>query len=254
MAPLAHLSREERTGLVVAAAAHVALLAALVWQVRGEPTALPIPERMDVSLASEVALTSTAPNPSTEPAAALAPELAPEPEPAPLAQPEPRPAPSRAAQPTPAPTPAARQTPAPTPAASPTRATGSRLNERFLEGVSDAQGSQGQAATSIGPAVQASIGQAIIRQLRPHWNPPSGVDVDQLVTVLRFRLNRDGTLAGAPEVVRQTGVNDNNRAQVARHQEQAIRAVRLAAPFNLPEEYYAGWRVITSNFDNRLAQ
>ena len=84
--------------------------------------------------------------------------------------------------------------------------------------------------------------------------PPSGVEVDQLVTVVRFRLNTDGTLDGTPEVLRTNGVTNANRAQVNRHQEQAIRAVRLAAPFNLPEEYYSGWRVITSNFDNRLAQ
>jgi hypothetical protein len=32
--------------------------------------------------------------------------------------------------------------------------------------------------------------------------------------------------------------------------------VRLAAAqgFNLPERFYSGWSVVTSNFDNRLAQ
>jgi hypothetical protein len=90
--------------------------------------------------------------------------------------------------------------------------------------------------------------------LKPHWSPPSGVDVDRLVTVVRFRLNRDGSLDGTPEIVRQTGITDANRLQAPRHQEQAIRAVRLAAPFDLPEQLYSGWRVITSNFDNRLAQ
>ena len=66
MASFAHLSREERIGLGIAAAAHVALVAALVLQVRDEPTALPIPERMSVSLADEVSLQSTAPDPSAE--------------------------------------------------------------------------------------------------------------------------------------------------------------------------------------------
>jgi hypothetical protein len=36
MASLANLSREERIGLIIAALAHVALVAALVWQVRDE--------------------------------------------------------------------------------------------------------------------------------------------------------------------------------------------------------------------------
>src|SRR6187399_127922 len=116
MASFANLSREERFGLGIAAVAHVALVAALVWQVRDDPTALPIPERMDVSLADEVALTSTAPNPS-EASAAVAPVLAPEPAPAPEpmptvavreeVRPVPRPTRASVARPTPRPTPAA---------------------------------------------------------------------------------------------------------------------------------------------------
>ena len=51
-----------------------------------------------------------------------------------------------------------------------------------------------------------------------------------------------------------TGQNDSNRTQVSRHQEQAIRAVRTAAPFNLPEQYYSVWQDLEWNFDNRLAQ
>src|SRR6478752_106566 len=90
MASFASLSREERLGLVIAAVAHVALVGALVWQVRNTPTPLPIPERMTVSLADEVSLTSTAPNPS-EASAAVAPELAPVPVPPPAPAPEPIP-------------------------------------------------------------------------------------------------------------------------------------------------------------------
>ena len=81
MVSFAHLSREERIGLGIAAAAHVALVAALVFQVRDDPTGLPIPERMTVSLADEVSLTSTAPDPSAEPQASIAPILSSEPEP-----------------------------------------------------------------------------------------------------------------------------------------------------------------------------
>src|SRR3989337_1037441 len=81
MASLAHLSREERIGLGIAAVAHVALVGALVWQVRDDPTALPIPERMSVSLADEVSLESTAPDPSAEPQASITPVLSPDPEP-----------------------------------------------------------------------------------------------------------------------------------------------------------------------------
>ena len=37
--------------------------------------------------------------------------------------------------------------------------------------------------------------------------------------------------------------------------EQAIRAVRLATPFNLPPQYYDAWkRVAAFRFDKRLSQ
>lgn len=271
MAMLADLSREERVGLGAAVVAHLALAAGLAFHATREPPPYTPTERIDVNLASEVSLESTAPDPSAEPAAATAPELADTPQApeemveAPPEEPVERPVtapPRRTSEPrTPAPTPSpqptrrAEQTPAPRPTATATqRAQGSRLSEDFLQGSSDASGDSGSPAQTVGPAQQASIAQAIIRQLRPHWQPPSGVDVDKLVTVVRFRLNRDGSLASAPEVLRTTGDNESNRTQVRRHQEQAVRAVRLAAPFDLPEQYYSGWRVITSNFDNRLAQ
>ena len=258
MASLAHFSREERLGLGIAAAAHVALVAALVWQVRDDPTPLPIPERMTVSLADEVSLESTAPNPSAEPAAAAAPVLAPEPEP----QPEPvreqvRPTPRETVAPRPNPQPSRRATPTPTPTPtpSPTRtrqAGGTRLSDDFLEGVGTNRRGGAPAAT-FGPAEQASLAQAINRQLKPHWSAPSGVDAEKLVTVLRWELNPDGSLKGRPEVVSQSGITDSNRPQAALHAERAIRAVQLAAPFDLPEEFYDKWKRIREwRFDRRL--
>ena len=94
--------------------------------------------------------------------------------------------------------------------------------------------------------------QAIARQLKPHWSAPEGVDAEELVTIVRFRLNPDGSLNGDPVVVSQSGVTPSNAAQKSRHAEQAIRAVRLAAPFNLPAEFYDHWKVVNSRFDKRL--
>lgn len=273
MASFASLSREERLGLGVAAVAHVALVAALVWQVRDDPTPLPIPERMDVSLASEVSLESTAPNPGEAPAA-VAPEIAPEPVPAPPPEPVPtvapreevRPVPreTRApvARPTPRPTPAATQRPvtrpttSPTPRPSQSRApAGSRLGSDFLEGAgaSERTESRGTPAASFGAAEAASLIQSISREIKPHWNAPQGVDAELLVTVLSFELNPDGTLKGRPQVVSQAGINDSNRPQAQLHAERAIRAVQLAAPFDLPDEFYDKWkRVSQLRFDRRL--
>jgi hypothetical protein len=83
---------------------------------------------------------------------------------------------------------------------------------------------------------------------------PQGADAEQLVTLVRVRLARDGSLVGDPQVVSQSGETPANAAQKARHAEQAIRAVRLAAPFDLPEEYYSAWQTVTSRFDRRLSQ
>lgn len=271
MASLIHLSREERIGLLVAGTAHVALVAGLLLH-RPAPTPYVPPERITVSLATDVALDSAAPDPSDNPAASIAPEVAAVPEeaaptealpiPQPTATRRPTPTPTATRRPSPTPTatrrpspaPSATRRPTPAPSATATRSTGSRIGSDFLEGMSDADGDRGQAGDRPSAQQQASIGAAIIRQLKPHWNPPSGVEVDRLVTVVRFRLNRDGTLNGAPEVLRQTGLTEANRPQAARHAEQAIRAVRLAAPFELPERFYSGWSVVTSTFDNRLAQ
>ncbi len=274
-----NLRSEERIGLIIALAAHVALVAVLVLR-PPSPAPFPVPERMTVTLSEDVALTSTSPQPAAQPVPDEAPVLgeAPPP-PAPVVQPQPAPS----AAPPPLPKPVARVTPrVPTPVV-PARATskqaakpaaqpsapatpprrplaaagGSRIGNDFLKGVSGAR-SNGTAATppaaAIGPQVRSAISQAIARQLKPHWKIPQGPDVEQLVTVVRFRLNRDGTLAGTPEIVRQMGDTPANQAQKGRHAEQAIRAVRLAAPFNLPEELYSGWQVVTSNFDRRLSQ
>jgi hypothetical protein len=66
-------------------------------------------------------------------------------------------------------------------------------------------------------------------------------------------MNADGSLAGRPKVVRQSGINDANRAQAGIHAERAIRAVQLAAPFKLPPEFYDKWKYIRDwRFDRRL--
>lgn len=97
--------------------------------------------------------------------------------------------------------------------------------------------------------------QAIAREIKPHWQPPSGPGVEDIITVLQFRLNEDGSLAGRPRMVSQRGVTDINRAQASRHAEQAIRAVQLAAPFDLPPEYYNAWKNVSAfSFDWKLSQ
>ena len=137
-------------------------------------------------------------------------------------------------------------------------AGGSRSGQDFLKGVTSAD-STGKAAATAPAAItgpqRAALGAAILRQLKPHWTAPQGADAEQLVTVLEFYLNPDGTLAGEPRVVSQSGIDDSNRPQAARHAEQAKRAVHLAAPFQLPPELYTAWKHITNaKFNRNLSQ
>ncbi|MXO74702.1 energy transducer TonB [Altererythrobacter aerius] len=280
----ANLRREERFGLGIALALHGALAVALLVQ-PSKRSVIPPTQTMTVNLSTDVGLEATAPDPVLESSAAIAPTLAPEPappqesqpvsepvvqprpeppRPVATAAPQPRPVPRATAQPRPraaataAPKPRASAAPAPRPRATsaPRPAGGNRIGSDFLAGAGESTTTRETRvpASQIGASAKASLFQAIARELRPRWQPPSGPEVEDLVTKLRFRLNPDGSLAGRPEIVRQTGITDVNRPQAGRHGEQAIRAVQLAAPFDLPEEYYEAWKVVTVDFDWKLSQ
>lgn len=300
------LRREEAAGLVLALAAHAALVTWLALKPPA-PAPLPIPERMTVTISDEVALQSTSPRPAAEAAPAVAPVLAPDPVPDPAPEPrveprpapppvaraEPKPLPPKALPPKPLPPkplppkpvpvakpvspakpgPAAKPQPvltksAPSPArpaparpVAPARSGGGamRFGDAFKDGVPGGANPSRQdpvpPAQTIGPAVRSALSGAIARQLKPKWVAPQGAEADQLVTVLSWDLNPDGTLAGPPRLVSQSGKTDANRPQAERHVEQAMRAVRLAAPFDLPSELYPAWkRVKEFRFDRKLSQ
>jgi outer membrane biosynthesis protein TonB len=267
------LRGEEKAGLIVAVAAHAALIAWLMLSPPA-PRPMPLPERMTVTIADEVAETSTSPEPQAAAAPAIAPVLADQPAPAPVPSPAVQPAPQPApvpppkALPQPAPRvqpqlPAKAQPPAqaqPKPApARPAAGGGSRLGNDFLKGIAGGTTpgakSPAPAAEALGPQVRAALSGAITRQLKPKWVAPQGADADQLITVLAWDMNPDGTLASSPRVVSQSGITEANRAQAQRHAEQAIRAVRLAAPFELPADLYPAWRHVTAfRFDRKLSQ
>ncbi len=153
--------------------------------------------------------------------------------------------------------PSARSAPAAKPSTPVARSGASRLDDAFTAGIgSSATSTETRApAATFGAREQAALSSAINRQLKPHWRgkAPSGLDAERLVTVLAWDMNADGSLKGTPRVVTQSGITDANRAQADRHAEVAIAAVKLAAPFNLPPEFYDKWkRVRDWRFDRRL--
>lgn len=292
------LRNDEKIGLGAALVLHVALVGVLATQtMRSEVDVFP--ERITVSLATDVGMQSAAPEPVAESRASTAPTLSPDPAPAPDVQPAPAPAPvpptppqQRAPAPRPQPTTAPRPVPRPTTAAparqqpqpsrtpsrtpaarpsaasSPSRQTaptparqtapksggGSRIGDDFLEGRgSSATATETRApASTVGASEIASLRSAVGRQVKIKWQGrvPQGPDAELLVTRVRFRLNPDGTLAGEPELVgATTGVTDLNRAQVARHREEAVRAIKLVGRFTVPFPVPSGQNTFTLVFD-----
>lgn len=217
------------------------------------------------------------PMPASQPVPPKPQPAPPKPTPRPVARPQatqPRPVPPKpVAKPQPTPARPVTAKPATKPAAakpatkpadtSPRRrpdapSGASRVGSDFLKGIPSAS-TPGTAKTppaaTIGPEVKASLASAISRQIKPRWAAPQGVDTDKLVTILAWELNDDGSLAGRPRVVSQQGITPANEAQAKRHAEQAIRAVQLASPFDLPDMYYSGWkRIAAFRFDRKLSQ
>lgn len=286
------MERTEKIGLGIATAAHVLLFGVLSTGFLSTPNPLKLNSPpIDVSLVDEIDLKSTAPKVSFDPPPpSQAPEKGPtdegraEPAPAPEPTPVVAPAPPKPAPPKPkAASPAAKPKPTPrTPAAAkPTpskekpkatpakpaakagkgkseRPKGSLLGPDFLKGIqSDAPAktkSNSTPAAAIGPAQKAALDAEIRRQIKPYWKAPTGADAEQLRTFVIVNLNKDGSIAGAPEVDQTTGETASNRSQVQLHQEQAVKAIRLAAPFKLPPDLYDSWRSLRISFDKRLSQ
>lgn len=260
---------EEIIGFGVALFLHLALLGVLL--LKPEPIVVEPIQTVTVSLAEDVGLEATAPEIITESRMAMSPTLSDMPAPPmnqpPMDQPQIAPDPMRTASPansvTPrsssaTPKPRDRTTrnvapkpkpdtssrrrpdkPASQPASQPKQGGSSRrFDEAFAGSGSSTTSSETRApAATLGAREIASLDSAIGRQVKVKWQGrvPQGPDAEKLVTRVRFRLKPDGSLAGEPVVVGKTsGVTDLNRNQVGRHQEEAVRAVKLAARFDVP--------------------
>lgn len=210
-----------------------------------------------------------APAPDEAQPEAPAPEPEPAPAPAPVPKAVPKPAPKRPAPETkkaaPKATPKREAAPkTPTRTAEKSKAAGesgakarprsSRLGDDFLKGVVGNE-SKGKAQTpraqAVSGAAVASLGQAIIRQVQPCANriASPGPGSNQIITTVRMRMQRNGSLAGRPEIVKQSGLDDDNRRYSQRVGELARAAMIQCAPYELPDELYeGGWEDITINY------
>jgi outer membrane biosynthesis protein TonB len=274
----------EPAGLAVAIALHAALGGVLAWQM-ADPPEIPVikpPKGMVVSLATDVSLESTSPNPVAVARASRAPVRGdPVPDPAPEVESKPeveprrvtevprqterketRPAPRSPVKPKSAPKKATPKTPTKTQQRSsarsdesktPKKGGGSEFDKEFGFGAgtnsnSNNTGSPGQ---NLGPSELAALDSAVGRLVRGKWQGrvPQGPDAEKLVTRVTFSLNPNGTLKGEPRVLGTVGITDLNRNQVGRHQEEAIRAIKLVGRFQLPFDVPTNHPGFTLKFD-----
>ena len=256
------MEKAEKIGLGIAAAGHVALFGVLSLSILSSTNDAFRNKPIEVMIADEVGLESAAPNPSmVTPATSVAPELG-VPEESSFVEQEPLPEPPQAeARPKPAvkPAPVSREprrrpdkptstTAKAKPQSKPaTKPRGSRLGDDFLKGVTDASSvsrNQNITAEKASPAAVASLERELYRLVKQKWRPPTGADAELLRTKVTTRLDSNGQIIGAPTAT-TTGITPSNRSQVEIHQERAIAAVRLAAPFTtFPEKFYDEWKVI----------
>jgi outer membrane biosynthesis protein TonB len=217
------------------------------------------------------------PEPAPKPAPAKA-KPAPAPKPVPKAQPKPKPTAAAAAEKTPdraAPSKKASASAAKpktpetgskgsgaTKDAKADRPRGGRLGSDFLKGLT-AESSKTRdsdappSAAKIDGKALASIVQAIARQIQPcaDRQVDPGPGANEIVTTLNLKLNRDGTLAATPSMLRQSGVTDENQRYARRVVDLGIAAFKGCSPLKLPAEYYAtangGWSNINYNWKLR---
>ncbi|SNS60877.1 Cell division and transport-associated protein TolA [Sphingomonas laterariae] len=264
------IDRAEKAGFGIALTGHAALFALLSLGLVSTAKLPPlVNEPMDVILTDEVGLRSAFPTPSVEaPAPSEAPELGVPEEPAP-AEPEPVPAPEPAAKPKASdvpqvPKPADKPKPAEKPQPTPKKEeqdmgdrrrpdrdakgkaekpAGSRLGANFLNGIGDdPKGTAKTPRAAVSGAAMQGLAAALARQFKPCYELGSlqGTSAMSIVTVLRLRYKADGSVAVAPEVVEQTGINDGNRSYARQMSDVARRAVLRCTPVKLPANLYEG--------------
>ena len=280
------MDRAEQAGLGVAVVGHAALFAALSFGLLSAPELPKLDSQpVEVTLATEVDLQSASPTPAPPAAAPTQSEPAPiEPAPAPIIasppppplieKPQPKPEPAPKPKPKAEAKPKAEPKPVKVAKVDPDARRRPGLSNSIVSGLSDTPSQAkparpsrvappsaapaepaGVSAAAMTGAQKASLNSLIYTQIKPHWRPPSGADAELLITRLSVRLNKDGSLASDPEVITQDGINDSNRAQAKLHADRAIQAVRRAAPFNLPVQFYDGWKWLKPlNFDGRLSR
>lgn len=254
----------EARALTIAGAAHIALFAvlSLSWALMQEDISPILDEPIDVEFVTVADAPTVTERPPPSLAAAprelveaeplLEPEDTIEPEPLPdLTEPEPAetpPPPQPEPKPEPKPKPPPKRQELSTPVDKEVAvAERAREEDDFAESITKALPTRAQ----LSSIQQSTLAGLIRERIYRCWDPNAGgPDAGSIVTTLRVRVARDGTIIGRPDVVRQTGRAASGYMRAAR--DAAIRAVMnpRCSLEGLPADMYeGGWEDFTLNFD-----
>ncbi|MEM9422617.1 MAG: hypothetical protein AAF986_08945 [Pseudomonadota bacterium] len=192
----------------------------------------------------------------------------PEPSPEPAPEPEPEPEPTLEPEPEPEPIPEPPKPEPPKPA--PPKLPADELDFGDLESalkdldpdkqekaaprlVNDGATTSDVTTQQIGEGQELTIREEDLFRARMYecWNPDMGVpNADELVVEVKIFLNRDGSLAGPPEVLNNGVINRSGNSYWTAARQRALTAVQRCAPYSfLDPGRYENWRNVTFNFD-----
>ena len=254
------LDRAELAGTGAAVIFHVALIGALSIGL-ARVTRTPEPPAMEVDFVEDVGLQAAAP--TATPPASQAAEMGEAPVVEPIAGAN---APSLPRAPRIVPTPNAdaadrlkrdiersKQDAKAEPAKPATRV--SRIGDDFLKGIREAASpASSPAAPAFSAQAKASIGQAILRQVKPcaDRQPYIGEGANQVRLTVNLRLNRAGRLARPPTVLGTAGDSAVRSKYGELLEDQVRRIFTECTPLRLPAELYdtptGGWGNFTFTY------
>ncbi|MFD2499668.1 hypothetical protein ACFSTI_13655 [Rhizorhabdus histidinilytica] len=104
-------------------------------------------------------------------------------------------------------------------------------------------------AAAISPIAMNGLVALIASQVKPCYTiPAGGTDTTSIISRIRLRLKKDGSIAAAPEVIGNLGVTPANQPYVRQMNEAATRALQRCAPYKLPPELFDAWQDLIFTF------
>ncbi|GIU67024.1 hypothetical protein [Candidatus Phycosocius spiralis] len=102
-----------------------------------------------------------------------------------------------------------------------------------------------------GTQLTGDLEATLRRQIYGCWLEPAQTSgLDRLVVEVQIELGMDGQLVREPKLVRPSSRSGADGALLVAI-DNALRAVRQCAPFDLPQDRYSQWRLVNFSFDKR---